>query len=124
MQVPRAVDAEADQELVFGQESAPFIVEEGAIGLQGIVDALAAGIAALQFDHLAEEAYAEHESFDMSDAEQEEVAGEKDTNEAVASVGGDSMEDASDEAAEGLSDDASSDENAVDEDIGDDDETE
>jgi len=60
----------------------------------------------------------------MSDAEQEQVAGEKDTNEAVASVDGDSMEDASDKAAEGLSDDTSGDENAVDEDIGDDDEGE
>jgi len=72
----------------------------------------------------SEEYYAQNESFDMSDAEQEEVAGEKDTNEPVASVGGDSMEDASDEAAEGLSNDASGDENAVDEDIGDDDEGE
>jgi vacuolar-type H+-ATPase subunit D/Vma8 len=48
----------------------------------------------------SEEAYAEHESFDMSEAEEQEVAAEEDTDEEVASADDDSMDDASDDEGE------------------------
>jgi hypothetical protein len=67
----------------------------------------------------SEESYAESESFDMSDAEEEEVATEEDTDQEVASAEDESMEDASDEGSEGISDDTddedSGDEDAIDE---------
>jgi len=72
----------------------------------------------------SEEAYAEHESFDMSEAEEEEVAAEEDTDEEVASNDDDSMEDASDDEGEDMSDDDSGDDegddNGGDDDGGDD----
>src|SRR6266481_4278080 len=52
-----------------------------------------------------EESYAENESFDMSEAEENEVAAEEDTDEEVASADDDSMEDASDDEGEDMSDD-------------------
>jgi hypothetical protein len=52
-----------------------------------------------------EEAYAENESFDMSESEANEVAAEEDTDEEVASADGDSMEDASDDEGEDVVDD-------------------
>jgi hypothetical protein len=68
----------------------------------------------------SEEAYAEHESFDMSEAEEQEVAAEEDTDEEVASSDGDSMEDASDDEGEDVSD-ADSGNDAGDDNGGDDD---
>ncbi len=49
--------------------------------------------------------YAEDEFFDMSDAEQEEVAAEADSDEEVASADNDNMEDASDDEGKEMSDD-------------------
>jgi hypothetical protein len=49
--------------------------------------------------------YGEYESFDMSDAEQEEVAAEADSDEEVASADNDNMEDASDDEGKEMSDD-------------------
>jgi hypothetical protein len=69
----------------------------------------------------SEEAYAEHESFDMSQAEEEEVAAEEDTDEEVASNDDDSMEDASDDEGEDMSDDDSGDDEGSDDNGGDDD---
>jgi len=62
----------------------------------------------------SEEAYAEHESFDMSEAEEQEVAAEEDTDEEVASADDDSMEDASDGEGEDVSDDNGGDDQASD----------
>lgn len=49
-----AVDAEADEEPVLGQEAAPRVIQEGAVGLKGVVDAFAAGVPLLKSDDLAE----------------------------------------------------------------------
>ena len=72
----------------------------------------------------SEESYVENESFDMSEAEEEEVAAEEDTDEEVASNDDDSMEDASDDEGEDMSDDNSGDDegddNGGDDDGGDD----
>src|SRR5438105_2453661 len=57
----------------------------------------------------SEDSYAENESFDMSEAEEDEVATEEDTDEEVASDDEDSMEDASDDEGEDVSDDAGDD---------------
>jgi hypothetical protein len=70
----------------------------------------------------SEESYVENESFDMSDAEEQEVAAEEDTDEEVASADGDdSMEDASDDEGQDMSDDDSSDDEGTDDSGGDDD---
>jgi hypothetical protein len=55
----------------------------------------------------SEQSYAENESFDMSDAEEGEVAAEEDSAEEVASADQDSMEDASDDEGEDMNDDDS-----------------
>ena len=68
----------------------------------------------------SEETYAETESFDMSDAEEEQVAAEEDTDAEVASGDDNSVEDASDDEGEDMNDDDGSDA-AADEDTGDDD---
>lgn len=68
-----------------------------------------------------EESYVEGESFDMSDAEDEEVAVEHDTDEEVASDDEDSMEDASDDEGEDMSDDDGGDDDGGADDGGDDD---
>ncbi len=74
----------------------------------------------------SEEAYAEHESFDMSEVEKQEVATWEDTGEEVASNDDDSMESASDDEGEDMNDDESDDDggddNAGDDDGGDNDE--
>jgi len=57
----------------------------------------------------SEDSYAENESFDMSEAEEDEVATEEDTDEEVASDDEDSMEDASDDEGEDVSDDSGDD---------------
>ena len=49
--------------------------------------------------------YVENESFDMSDAEEDEVAAEEDTDAEVASADDDSMEDAPDDEGEDMNDD-------------------
>ena len=68
----------------------------------------------------SEESYAESESFDMSDAEEEQVAAEENTDEQVASSDDDSMGDASNDEGEDMNDDDGG--NAAgDEDTGDDD---
>ncbi len=48
-----AVDAEADQEAVIAEEFAPGVVQEEAVGLQGVVDAFAARMLLLQSHDLA-----------------------------------------------------------------------
>jgi len=53
----------------------------------------------------SEDAYAENESFDMSEAEEDQVAADEDTDEEVASADDDSMEDASDDEGADMSDD-------------------
>ena len=68
----------------------------------------------------SEESYVENESFDMSDAEEEEVAAEEDTDEEVASADDDSMEDASDDEGEDMSDDDGGDDDSGDDNGGDD----
>ncbi|MNP27596.1 hypothetical protein D3C76_1205160 [compost metagenome] len=45
--LPWAVEAEPHQETLAGEEGAPVVIEQGAIGLQGIADDLAGGEAAL-----------------------------------------------------------------------------
>jgi hypothetical protein len=70
----------------------------------------------------SEESYVENESFDMSDAEEQEVAAEEDTDEEVASADGDdSVEDASDDEGQDMSDDDSGDDEGTDDSGGDDD---
>jgi hypothetical protein len=70
----------------------------------------------------SEESYVENESFDMSDAEEQEVAAEEDTDEEVASADGDdSMEDASDDEGQDMSDADSGDDESADDDSGGDD---
>lgn len=56
-----------------------------------------------------EDSFAENESFEMSEAEQDEVAAEEDNDEEVASADDDSMEDASDDEGEDMSDDGGGD---------------
>jgi len=57
----------------------------------------------------SEENYADTESFDMSDAEEDEVASEEDSDEEVASDDEESMEDASDDEGEDMSDEGGDD---------------
>jgi hypothetical protein len=61
-----------------------------------------------------EDSYAENESFDMSEAEENEVATEEDTDEEVASADDDSMQDASDDEGEDVSGDAGDDDDGGD----------
>jgi hypothetical protein len=68
----------------------------------------------------SEESYAETESFDISDAEEQQVTAEENTDEQVAASDENSIEDASDDAGEGMNGDDSGDA-AADEDTGDDD---
>ena len=63
MQPRRSVDAQADEKLFRLQEFAPFVVEQRAVGLDGIVDAFAAGILPLQLDDFAEELHPEQRRF-------------------------------------------------------------
>jgi hypothetical protein len=67
----------------------------------------------------SEDSYAENEPFDMSDAEEDEVAAEEDTDEEVASDDEDSMEDASDDEGDDMSDDEGGDDEGGDDDAGD-----
>jgi hypothetical protein len=69
----------------------------------------------------SEESNAKDESFDMYDAEQEEVAAEEATDEEVATADNDSIEDASDDEGEDMSDADHGAGGPSDEDIGDDD---
>ena len=56
----RAVDAEPDEESMFLQEAGPVFVEQRAVGLQVVLDALPGlGVLLLQRDHLLEEAESE-----------------------------------------------------------------
>ena len=54
VQVLGAVDGEPDQKFVCCEKCAPFVVEQGAVGLECGADALAVGVFLLVFDHLAE----------------------------------------------------------------------
>jgi hypothetical protein len=65
---------------------------------------------------LDEKSYVGHQSFDMSEAEEQEVAAEEDADQEVASTADDSMEDASDDE----SDDSGGDDDSGDDDGGDD----
>jgi hypothetical protein len=66
------------------------------------------------------ESYVENESFDMSEAEEQEVAAEEDGDEEVASDDDNSMEDASDDEGEDMSDDDAGDDDNGGDDEGDD----
>jgi len=68
----------------------------------------------------SEDAYAENESFDMSEAEEDQVAADEDTDEEVASADDDSMEDASDDEGADMSDDEGAGDDTGDDDGGDD----
>src|SRR6266567_3318320 len=61
----------------------------------------------------SEDSYAENESFDMSEGEEDQVAAEEDTDEEVASADDDSMEDASDDEGEDMSGDEDSGDDAA-----------
>ena len=63
--------------------------------------------------------YAENKSFDMSDAEREEVAADQDTDEEVVFADNISTEDASDDKGENMNDDSGGAGDASDEDISD-----
>ena len=55
VQVGRAVERQADQELVFGQKSRPFFIDGQTIGLDAVDHAQSTGVAGfLQLDHLPE----------------------------------------------------------------------
>lgn len=54
----------------------------------------------------SEDSYAENESFDMSEAEQDEVAADEDNDQEIASANDESMEDASDDEGADMSDDS------------------
>lgn len=56
-----------------------------------------------------EDSYAENESFDMSQAEEDEIAAEENSDAEIASAAEESMEDASDDEGEDMSDDSSDD---------------
>jgi len=58
VQVGRAVDADADQKMLGGEKFAPFVIEQNAVGLEGVFNGLIPGMLRLEFDHGAEEAYA------------------------------------------------------------------
>jgi hypothetical protein len=62
----------------------------------------------------AEDSYAEKESFEMSEAEQNEVAVDEDNDEEMASVDDENMEEAADDEADEQSDDAGDDDGADD----------
>ncbi len=57
MQVPRPVDRDADEELVLGQELAPFVVDEDAVGLEGVRDAFAVAVVLLELHGAPEEVH-------------------------------------------------------------------
>ena len=68
----------------------------------------------------SEEAFAENESFDMSESEANEVAAEQDTDEEVASADDDSMGDASDDEGEDVVNDDGGDDDSGGDESGDD----
>ncbi len=51
----RAIDGDADKEAVLGEEGRPFIVDQGSVGLEGVVDGLAGGMFGLEGDDGAKE---------------------------------------------------------------------
>src|SRR5690606_4997234 len=51
----RAVDAHADEEIVFLEECAPLVVEAGAVGLEGVFDDAAGAVLFLEGDRAAVE---------------------------------------------------------------------
>ena len=63
MQPRRTVDAEADEKILRTQEFAPFVVEHGAVGLDGVVDLFAVSVLALQLDDLAEKLHPQQRRF-------------------------------------------------------------
>lgn len=48
---PGAVDRDSNEPIVFSEESAPFVVKEDSIGLNGVVDSASGGIFLLQFEN-------------------------------------------------------------------------
>lgn len=48
MQMARAIHGKAHQELAFGKKLTPLVVEQDAVGLQGIRNSLAAGVMLLK----------------------------------------------------------------------------
>lgn len=76
VQLAGAVHAEADDEAVRLQEGDPFVVEQQAVGLQVVLDALAGlAMACLQFDHAAEEVQPHHRGLAALPGEHHLVAG-------------------------------------------------
>lgn len=59
----RAVDGEADEKIIRGEELAPFVIEQGAVGLDGVGDDFAGGEFFLQRDNLAKKIDTEQGGF-------------------------------------------------------------
>ena len=59
VQFARAVNAQPDQERLLGEEGAPFVIEQHAVGLDRVRDPLALRVFRLQLDDPAEEAHAQ-----------------------------------------------------------------
>ena len=59
----RAVDAQADEEMVFGKEFTPFVVQQGAVGLQGVADLSATGVFLLQGNRFPEKVDSQQRRF-------------------------------------------------------------
>src|SRR5690606_225986 len=63
MQLSRSVEADAYRETFAGEKGTPGVVEQGAVGLQGIANVLAAGELALVVHGALEELQAEQGGF-------------------------------------------------------------
>jgi hypothetical protein len=63
MKLARAVDAQANEKLIFFKELAPGVIQLGAIRLQGVIDDPATGEFFLEFDDVLEVVEAEQGGF-------------------------------------------------------------
>ena len=63
MDVPGAVYGNPCQEIIFGKEPGPFTGNQGAVGLDGVMDFLPSGIAPLELQGLAVKVQAKYEGF-------------------------------------------------------------
>ena len=73
----RAVDAQADEEPVLLEEARPVVVEQGAVGLQVVLDALPGlGVFLLQRDDLLEELEAQQRGLAALPGEDDFVGGD------------------------------------------------
>src|SRR6185312_4046074 len=63
VQLAGAVDGEADEEMIGGEELGPFVVEENAVGLENVGDGAAVGVFLLELEGAAEEVDAQERGF-------------------------------------------------------------